>query len=122
MLHKGGRTETVWFYDVAADGESLNAKRTPQPESNDLWDLAIHYRLRQGLDAPAFVDGAAWEGWQALDEETRAKRYAQPSFATVEDEDDEGNVVALEVLDAVEQVEIEEAKTWIASTDDLIGE
>ena len=62
VVQKGGRTETVWFYDVAADGESLNAKRTPQPEKNDLWDLVLHYRLRQGMDAPAFVDGDGLAG------------------------------------------------------------
>ncbi len=36
------RTEGVWFYEVTADGYSLDAKRDPQPlQPNDLWD-ALH--------------------------------------------------------------------------------
>jgi type I restriction enzyme M protein len=31
-------TEEVWFYEVTADGYTLDAKRTPKPEDNDLWD------------------------------------------------------------------------------------
>lgn len=32
------RTESVWFYEVAADGYTLDAKRNDKPEPNDLWD------------------------------------------------------------------------------------
>ena len=119
VVQKGGRTETVWFYDVAADGESLNAKRTPQPEKNDLWDLVLHYRLRQGMDAPAFVDGDSLAGMAGSGRRDIGQALCPARLCEVEDEDDEGNVVALDVLDSIEQVEIEEAKIWTASSEDL---
>jgi type I restriction enzyme M protein len=39
VFSKGGRTDEVWFYDVLADGYSLDDKRTEQPDKNDLPDL-----------------------------------------------------------------------------------
>ena len=33
---KGESTKEVWFYDMQADGFSLDDKRTPQPEKNDI--------------------------------------------------------------------------------------
>ena len=34
-----GGTDHVWFYDMRADGYSLDDKRTPQPEKSDLADI-----------------------------------------------------------------------------------
>lgn len=34
-----GGTENVWFYDMQADGFSLDDKRTPQPDKSDLGDI-----------------------------------------------------------------------------------
>lgn len=39
VFRKGGRTDDVWFYDVLGDGFSLDDKRTPKPETDDLPDL-----------------------------------------------------------------------------------
>lgn len=39
VFTKGGRTDDVWFYDVLADGYSLDDKRTAQPDKNDIPDL-----------------------------------------------------------------------------------
>jgi len=39
-----GGTDNVWFYDVRADGYSLDDKRTPV-EANDLPGVREHYRL-----------------------------------------------------------------------------
>jgi type I restriction enzyme M protein len=39
------RTEYVWFYEVAEDGYSPDAKRTPRPgHRNDLWDALEKFR------------------------------------------------------------------------------
>lgn len=46
VFTKGGRTDQVWFYDVDADGFSLDDKRTPQPDKNDLPDLVAQWRKR----------------------------------------------------------------------------
>jgi type I restriction enzyme M protein len=44
IFAKGGRTGDVWFYDVQADGYSLDDKRTPQPDKNDLPDLVARWK------------------------------------------------------------------------------
>jgi type I restriction enzyme M protein len=48
IFAKGGRTGDVWFYDVQADGYSLDDKRTPQPDKNDLPDLVKQWKCRNG--------------------------------------------------------------------------
>ncbi|MDY3562697.1 type I restriction-modification system subunit M [Gemmata sp. JC673] len=45
MFRKGGRTDHVWFYDVQADGYSLDDKRDPVPE-NDLPDVLARWKAR----------------------------------------------------------------------------
>ncbi|HPJ27160.1 MAG TPA: class I SAM-dependent DNA methyltransferase [Synergistaceae bacterium] len=38
-----GGTDKVWFYDMQADGYSLDDKRTPQPEKNDIQDILARW-------------------------------------------------------------------------------
>jgi type I restriction enzyme M protein len=52
VFTKGGRTDHVWFYDVKADGRSLDDKRTPQPDKNDLPDLVAQWKQRD-VSAPS---------------------------------------------------------------------
>ncbi|MBM95681.1 MAG: N-6 DNA methylase [Oceanospirillaceae bacterium] len=51
MFTKGGETERVWFYDLQADGYSLDDKRTPLKgdDSNDLPDAIAQWRAYRGL-------------------------------------------------------------------------
>jgi type I restriction enzyme M protein len=44
-----GGTDHVWFYDVQADGFSLDDKRNPV-ESNDLPDVLTRWALRDGSE------------------------------------------------------------------------
>ena len=46
VFTKGGRTDDVWFYDVQADGYSLDDKRTPQPDKNDIPDMVARWIKR----------------------------------------------------------------------------
>lgn len=39
-----GGTDRVWFYDMQADGFSLDDKRTPQPDKSDLPDIIARWR------------------------------------------------------------------------------
>jgi type I restriction enzyme M protein len=41
-----GGTEQVWFYDMRADGFSLDDKRTPQPDKSDLPDILTRWQNR----------------------------------------------------------------------------
>jgi type I restriction enzyme M protein len=49
VFTKGGKTENVWFYDVEADGLSLDDKRQPIPE-NDLPDVVDSWNKRNEED------------------------------------------------------------------------
>ncbi|MBF4249209.1 SAM-dependent DNA methyltransferase, partial [Vibrio anguillarum] len=55
---KGGSTNKVWFYDVQADGRSLDDKRTPIKD-NDLPDLVKQYKAYQA----AVMAGESTEQW-----------------------------------------------------------
>jgi type I restriction enzyme M protein len=48
LFTKGGRTEQVWFYDLQADGYSLDDKRAPKPE-NDLPDAIAQWKRYREL-------------------------------------------------------------------------
>jgi len=43
IFTKGGRTDKVWFYDMQADGYSLDDKRNPV-EANDIPDIIANWR------------------------------------------------------------------------------
>jgi type I restriction enzyme M protein len=48
-----GGTDHVWFYDMAADGYSLDDKRTPQPEKTDIPDILTRWKkLKAEKDRP----------------------------------------------------------------------
>jgi type I restriction enzyme M protein len=46
IFHKGKPTKSVWFYDITADGFSLDDKRTPI-EANDIPDILIKWPKRE---------------------------------------------------------------------------
>jgi type I restriction enzyme M protein len=41
-----GGTDHVWFYDMTADGFSLDDKRDPKPDQNDIPDILEQWRAR----------------------------------------------------------------------------
>ena len=45
IFTKGGETNHVWFYDMQADGYTLDDKRNKIAES-DLADIVLHYKTR----------------------------------------------------------------------------
>ena len=51
-----GGTDDVWFYDMQADGYSLDDKRTPQPEKSDLADILARWRNREAERKRARTD------------------------------------------------------------------
>ena len=42
-----GGTDQVWFYDMQADGYSLDDKRMPQPDNSDLADILARWQNRE---------------------------------------------------------------------------
>ena len=51
-----GGTDDVWFYDMQADGYSLDDKRTPQPDNSDLADILARWRNREAESKRARTD------------------------------------------------------------------
>ena len=51
-----GGTVDVWFYDMRADGYSLDDKRTPQPDNSDLADIHARWRNRHAERKRARTD------------------------------------------------------------------
>ncbi len=118
---KSGKTENVWFYEVAADGEELNAKRTPDPENNDLWDMRLKFKLRYSQEAPVFIRPYQDElkNWQVFAEDGRSLHYLKPQFTNADETDDEGNLLPVrEVNGFITQV-LEASKDWIGTQDEL---
>jgi type I restriction enzyme M protein len=122
LFNKGGKTDEVWFYEVAKDGKTLDAKRTPRPQENDLWDLTLKYRLQFEESAPAFVDGETWKQWQAMEPKRRSVSYARPiikteTFRSEEPEDP----FPVDIFKGLETEELTEPKNWSSSTEDISG-
>ncbi len=46
VFTKGGKTDQVFYYDVQQDGFSLDDKREPQPDKDDLPDMLARWRNR----------------------------------------------------------------------------
>ena len=51
-----GGTDEVWFYDMQADGYSLDDKRRPQPEQSDLADILARWLNREAERKRARID------------------------------------------------------------------
>ena len=51
-----GGTDNVWFYDMQADGFSLDDKRTPQPDKSDLTDILARWQNRDDESSRARTD------------------------------------------------------------------
>ncbi len=59
LFTKGGETDQVWFYDVQADGYSLDDKRT-LVESNDLADVLVQYAAYRHSRESGNPDYSQW--------------------------------------------------------------
>ena len=51
-----GGTDHVWFYDMQADGFSLDDKRTPEPDKSDLADIRARWQQRDAESSRARTD------------------------------------------------------------------
>jgi len=69
-------TNYVWFYEVQADGYSLDAKRDPRPAPNDLWDALVKFP-QQVVECKDYHQPELYtERWRVVDNKT-AKTFTQ---------------------------------------------
>jgi len=97
-----GGTDHVWFYDMQADGFSLDDKRTAQPGKDDLPDILKRWQTRDGeadrkrTDKSFLVPKAEIAG---NDYDLSINRYKEVEYEAVEHEAPQ---VILERLDKLE--------------------
>jgi type I restriction enzyme M protein len=121
LFNKGGKTEEVWFYEVAKDGR-LDTRRPPRPQENDLWDLTLKYRLQFEESAPAFVDGETWKQWQTMEPKRRSVSYARPIIKTeIFRSEEPEDRFPVDIFKGLETEELTEPKNWSSSTEDISG-
>ena len=119
---RGGKTDDVWFYEVGADGFTLDARRTERPQNSDLWDMTLKYRLRHAAafrkPAPAFVDADTWRQWTEMASQDRSQSYAQPRIVG-DMEEAEGEMVSIRKYKGLDTKELHDVKDWAAPTADI---
>lgn len=79
---KGGQTERVWFYDVEADGFTMDDKREPVPE-NDIPDLVRTWRGNANSTSADQTRSAFFVPVAAIHEneyDLSIARYRQPNY------------------------------------------
>jgi len=87
---KGDAIPGVWFYDMQADGYSLDDKRTPQPDKTDLPDILARWQNRGGekkrkrTDRSFLVPKAEIAG---NDYDLSINRYKEVEYEAVEYDD-----------------------------------
>lgn len=81
-----GGTDNVWFYDMKADGYSLDDKRTPI-EANDIGDIIARFHN--------------------LDSETERKRIDQSFFVSVDEIREQGYDLSINKYKEIEYEEVE---------------
>ena len=108
-----GGTDNVWFYDMQADGYSLDDKRTPQPAKSDLPDILARWQKRQAeagrkrTDRSFLVPKGEIAG---NDYDLSINRYKEVEYEAVEHESPRAILERLAVL----QEEIAEGRRDLA--------
>jgi len=125
VFERGSVTEQVWFYEVANDGYTLNAKRDDNFAHNDLWDMQVQFRIQYNMSPPVFVEASTPELWTEL-HDTDANTYTQPIFAEFAAEveaDDEQKIpesISILSLDSLTTKSLGEDKHWRATAIEII--
>ena len=82
-----GGTDDVWFYDMQADGYSLDDKREPQPDNSDLADILARWRNRETERKRARTDQSFFVSKDEIagnDYDLSINRYMEVEYEAVE--------------------------------------
>lgn len=63
-------TDRVWFYEITADGYTLDAKRNERHEENDIWDAQEKFKEKIADTTDYFKPDFWDERWREIDERT----------------------------------------------------
>jgi type I restriction enzyme M protein len=113
VFAKGGTTDKVWFYDMQADGFSLDDKRTKTPDNNDIPDIIIKWNIRDKIKPPKKNEKWFWVDVKDIREnkyDLSISRYKPVEFEEVEYESpkvilDKILMLESEIISEVEEIE-----------------
>jgi type I restriction enzyme M protein len=116
VFTKGGSTDKVWFYDMDADGYSLDDKRTFIDGKGDIPDIIQHYHNRK-KENPADRKGTCFFVPISEIEENgydlSISRYKEIEYAEVQYEKPEVIIEKIEILENEIQKSLKELKTLL---------
>lgn len=82
-----GGTDNVWFYDMQADGFTLDDKRNPQSDKNDLPDILVRWNNREAESERARTDQSFFVPTSEIennDYDLSLNRYKEIEYEAVE--------------------------------------
>ena len=97
-----GGTDEVWFYDMQADGYSLDDKRTPQPDNSDLADILARWGIRNAERNRARTDQSFLVPKAEIadnDYDLSINRYKEIDYEAIEYDPPNAILARLAVLD-----------------------
>jgi type I restriction enzyme M protein len=112
VFTKGEKTDKIWFYDMQADGYSLDDKRS-KIEQNDIPDIIEKWKSRNKNKQPVKGDKWLWVDYSEIKKnnyDLSISRYKPIEYEEIEYEKPEvimGKVLELEGLIAKDIREIE---------------
>jgi len=76
IFQRGTPTKSVWFYELTGDGFSLDDKRSPTPEDNDIPDILARWPNREDGKNSFSVDLKRIQdnGWQLMPARYKSRR------------------------------------------------
>ena len=116
IFTKGGSTEKVWFYDMDADGYSLDDKRTFIDGKGDIPDIIQHFRSRKKenpIDRKCKCFFVPIEEIRDNGFDLSISRYKEIEYEEVQYEKPEVIIEKLETLENEIQKSLKELKTLL---------
>jgi len=111
IFAKGGATDKVWFYDMQADGFTLDDKRTKTPDKNDIPDIIAQWNARDKKQSPGKGEKWFWVDAKEIREnkyDLSISRYKPVEYEEVEYESPEAILVKTTALEVEIGKEIKE--------------
>ena len=116
IFTKGGKTNTVWFYDMESDGYSLDDKRSPIDMKGDIPDIIEKFRTRERNKQVNPTDKCFFVSADEIKENEcnlSVSRYRQIEYEEIEHEKPEVLIQKIEELEDSIKKNMEELKALL---------
>jgi len=113
VFAKGGNTDKVWFYDMQADGFSLDDKRTKTPDKNDIPDIIAKWNVRDKKKSPGKGEKWFWVDKSEIEEnkyDLSISRYKPVEYEEVQYESPTAILLSTSALEKEISEQLKEIK------------